>query len=126
MTISRQAAETVGDLMTGDLVSLAPTDTVAEARALLAGSGLHAVPVIADGEALGVVTLSDCEERDGGDPLGDVASGPPVTIEVDASVADAARLMRAEHVHHLLVTEARSTETVGILSSFDLLYVLSG
>lgn len=95
------------------------------ARRLLTESGLHALPIIDGQRTLGVVTLADCHERSDDETLGDVISRPPVTIDAEASPADAASLMRAEYVHHLLVTEGPSSETIGILSSFDLLALLA-
>ncbi len=126
MTSSNLGISTVGDLMTGDLIALRPVDTVARAREVLVSSGLHVLPIIDRDQTLGVVSLADCERRLMEESLGDVVSGPPLTIGVDASAAEAARLMRSEHINHLLVTEGRSEETVGILSSFDLLALVAG
>ncbi len=122
MTTTGNDTLTVGDLMTGDLVTLSADDTVASARELLGGSGFHAVPVLDADRAVGVLTLADCEHRLPTDCLGDAVRIPPVTIGVDASVAEAAALMRAEYLHHLLVTEG--TEPIGILSTYDLLSAL--
>ncbi len=126
MTSSNLGISTVGDLMTGDLIALRPVDTVARAREVLVSSGLHVLPIIDRDQTLGVVSLADCQHRQMEESLGDVVVGPPRTIDVDASVAEAARLMRSEHINHLLVTEGRSDETVGILSSFDLLALVAG
>ena len=116
---------TVGDLMTGDLIALRTVDTVDRARQVISDYGLHALPVLDEDRAVGVVTLADCENHLNYEQLGDVCVHPPVTIDVGASVAAAAELMRTEHIHtHLLVTDGRSGEVIGILSSFDLLYAL--
>lgn len=112
--------------MTGDLIALRPIDTVARARDVLAGSGLHVLPVIDEDRTIGVVSLADCQHRQVEESLGDVVTRPPLTIDVEAPVAEAARLMRSEHINHLLVTEGPSEETVGILSSFDLLALVAG
>ncbi len=115
------AAENVGELMTGDLVALGPLDPMDRARTILDESGLHAIPVIEHDRAFGMVTLADCAGRQPDELLGDVMSGPPVTIDVGASVSDAARLMRDEYVHHLIVTRDRDQQVVGMLSTYDLL-----
>lgn len=127
MPLSKSDIQTVGDLMTGDLVALRPVDVVDRARQILTESGLHALPIIDGNETVGVVTLADCHRRSPTDALADVISRPPVTIGVGASVADAAALMRTEHIHHLLVTDkvGRTPEVVGILSSLDLLKMLT-
>ena len=111
--------------MTGDLIALRPIDAVDRARQIITDAGLHALPVVDEGRAVGVVTLADCEDRRADERVGELCVRPPVTIDVGASVAAAAELMRSEHVHHLLVTEGRSSEVVGMLSSLDLLYVLT-
>lgn len=121
MTRSEQQTTTVGDLMTGDLIALRPVDTVARARRVILSSGLHALPIIDLDRTLGVVTLAECQEQPDDEQLANVANGPPISIEIGATAAEAAAVMRAEHIHHLLVTERGSTETIGILSSFDLL-----
>ncbi len=118
----------VGDLMTADLMALRPNDTVGRARQVLKDSGLHALPIIDRNDTTGVVTLLDCQGRRNEELLADVVARAPVTISLDASVAEAATLMRSEYIHHLLVTEGsgENAEVVGILSSFDLLKTLCG
>ena len=111
--------------MTGDLIALRPIDTVARARAVLTESGLHVLPIIDRDQTLGVVSLADCQRHQMEAPLGDVVAGPPLSVDIETSAKDAARLMRSEHINHLLVTEGRSDETVGILSSFDLLALVA-
>ncbi|MGI9596002.1 MAG: CBS domain-containing protein [Acidimicrobiales bacterium] len=127
MTIPEQKLRTVGDFMTGDLIALRPIDSVARARQVLADTSLHALPILDQDRAVGVVTLADCTGRFGAGLLGDVVARPPVTIGAGASVAAAAALMRNEGIHHLLVTEDSpgATEVVGILSSFDLLKAIT-
>lgn len=127
MVNSTSDIQTVGDLMTGDLLALRPVDSVARARELLSETGLHALPIIDGTDTVGVVTLADCQGRLGSDLLGDLATRPPVTIGTGASVVEAARLMREETIHHLLVVEDADTdgEVVGILSTFDLLKIIT-
>ncbi len=123
MSTEDRTVRTVGDYMTGDLIALRPVDSVARARQILADNGLHALPVVDRDEAVGVVTLADLQGRFGSGLLADVVSRSPVTIATTASVGEAADLMRAETVHHLLVIEdsGETDMVVGILSSFDLL-----
>lgn len=123
MTTEDQRVRTVGDYMTGDLITLRPVDSVARARQILTDNGLHALPIIDQGKTVGVVTLADCHGRYGSGLLADVVTRTPVMITTAAPVAEAAQLMRSEGVHHLLVTEDTpgATEVVGMLSSFDLL-----
>lgn len=125
MTASSRDVSTVADLMTGDLLALHPVDTVGQARQVLASTGLHALPIVDGERTVGVVTLADCYGRFVDETVGDVTSRPPVAIDVGAGLAEAAELMRSEYVHHLLVTDGDSEETIGILSSFDLLALIT-
>lgn len=115
---------TVGELMTGDLVTVRSVDPVSRAHQILVASGLHALPVMHNDAAVGIVTLADCVEHLLDEELSRVANIPPVTISVDGTISEAATLMREEVIHHLLVTESGSDEVVGILSSLDLVKIL--
>ena len=122
--MSTKSVRNIGDLMTGDLLSLGPTEPMERARDMLTASGLHAIPIVEHEEALGMVTLADCQGRDAEDALGEVMAGPPILIDVEASVANAAEMMRSNYVHHLIVTEGDRRTVVGLLSSYDLLAML--
>ncbi|MDW3178314.1 MAG: CBS domain-containing protein [Acidimicrobiia bacterium] len=114
----------IGDLMTGDLLTLGPQETMERASELLAATGLHAIPIVEHDEALGMVTLADCQGRSPDDALGEIMAGPPISIDYTESVAEAAAMMRSHYVHHLIVTEGDRREVVGLLSSYDLLAML--
>ncbi|MDH4077394.1 MAG: CBS domain-containing protein [Acidimicrobiia bacterium] len=119
----RSTVENIGDLMTGDLIAVEASDAVGAARRLLLESGLHALPVLdSRGEAVGMITGSDLADVTANEAVGTIMSGPLVSLEYTASVSQAAAVMRNEHIHHLVVTD--NGETVGLLSSYDLLYML--
>lgn len=110
--------------MTGDVLMLGPTDSMERARELLTATGLHAIPIVEQDQALGMVTLADCQGRDPDDVLGEIMAGPPILIDFTESVSEAAELMRTNYVHHLIVTEGDRRVVVGLLSSYDLLAML--
>ncbi len=116
---------TIGELMTGNLITLRSVDTVDRARQTINDTGLHALPIIDDDRTVGVITLADCEYHSDYEHLGDIAVLPPTMIDIEATVGEAAELMRTEHIHHLLVTKGNTGEAIGILSSLDLLYALT-
>lgn len=119
----KELIRNVGDLMTGDLIVVEASSAAGDARVLLAESGLHALPVIdSRGEAVGMVTATELTDIADEEAVGTIMAGPLITIEHTATVSEAAQLMRAEHLHHLVVTD--HGETVGLLSSYDLLYML--
>jgi CBS-domain-containing membrane protein len=55
----RSGGRTVGSIMTKDVVTLHPDDSIASARLLVAEHGLRTVPVVEDGRLVGVVSRSD-------------------------------------------------------------------
>jgi CBS domain-containing protein len=57
---------------------------------------------------------------------GDVASVPVVTVSPDATLGDAARLMREHATAHLVVTGRGTGAPVGVLSTLDLAAALAG
>ncbi len=116
---------TVAELMTGDVVAVDLEDTISDVRQRLTHGGLHAVPVLADENVVGVLTLADCHDAFGFEIAADAITNPPLLVESDWPVTNAVKVMYDEHIHHLPVTDD-SGNLVGILSSFDLLRHLAG
>lgn len=114
----------VSEIMEPRVFVVMPDDKVAYVREVMKGKKIHAVPVFNEEDRpLGIVTATDLIDAPHGEmEVADIMSEEVVTVGQDASVREAARLMRSRHVHHLLVTS--DEEVVGILSSFDLLKVI--
>jgi CBS-domain-containing membrane protein len=55
----RASGRTVGSVMTKDVVTLSPEDSLSTARLLVAEQGLRMVPVVEDGRVVGVLSRSD-------------------------------------------------------------------
>lgn len=125
MRNSAQPPRMVKDLMTFDVQTLLPTDTVDDARDRMLVGAINAIPIVAEGgQTVGMVTSHDMvDEWEADTPLSACMSLSVVTIESTASVVEAAQLMRAELIHHLVVTD--SGRAVGVLSTFDLLDALA-
>ena len=111
--------------MSDGIVSIEPATTVGRARELMLGLGIHCLPVVDVAEAVvGFVTSSDLvEEWPFGEPVTTIMSARVHSVDAAASVAECARRMLAERVHHLLVTD--NGEPVGVVSSFDMLTALA-
>ncbi len=117
---SEQIPATVDELMTEDLIAVRPIDRVGRARDLLIALGIHALPVMNGNEVVGIVTTADLvDDWPEETPVSEIMSRTPFVIASAASLVEAAEEMLAHEVHHLLVTDG--SETVGILSSLDLL-----
>ena len=124
MNHSAEPPTLVGDLMTVDLTGLIPTDRIGRARDLQISLGIHALPVMDGNNVLGIVTSTDLvDDWPEDDPVTSIMSPAPTSIEAEATVGEAAALMLAERIHHLMVTD--ETGVIGILSSFDLLGALA-
>lgn len=115
----------VDEIMTQAVVSLDPDDTVARARELMLGLRTHGLPVVdREGHVVGILTSSDLVETwPDGEPVDAIMSAHVHAVDVGTTVRDASATMRANRIHHLLVTRKR--QPVGILSSFDILRAIA-
>lgn len=50
---------TIGQIMTKNLISVAPSTTIREVAELLSKNEFHAIPVVDNGELMGIVTTTD-------------------------------------------------------------------
>jgi len=143
---------TVAELMTPDVVCLAPETTVREAEQLLVRRRVSGAPVVdAGGRPIGVVShrdlvkhqaeratagasgrfYSDVEDYqeiadvriDRSDtPVSELMSEEVFSVTRDTGVSVAASIMRERRIHRLLVTERG--RLVGVVTSLDLLRVV--
>jgi CBS domain-containing protein len=89
----------VTEIMRTDVPTVSPDDSVATVAKAMADFGLPGVPVVANGEIVGIVTESDIIARHA------EVDVPPVVPFLDAMfVADAGRDFREELRHVLAVT----------------------
>lgn len=109
----------------GDIQSLDPDATVAEAVALLAEKRIGAVPVLDSGRVVGIFSERDvihCLQADGGDALrqriGDVMTKAVKSIGPNESAIGALSLMTQRRIRHLPVIDGG--RLVGFVSIGDL------
>jgi len=115
----------IHEVMAGAVVLASPEDTLGEIREKMTGLDIGAVPVVdADGVLLGIVTSEDLvTDYALTIPVSRVMNSPVLTLSPDAEAAEAARTMREQACHHIVVT--RDSRVVGIVSSFDLLRLIA-
>ena len=109
----------------GDVKSISPESTVADAVKLLATHRIGAVPVTDSTGVLGIFSERDVIyglNREGASALdkkvGDVMTAPALTVEMDAPVMSALSMMSRRRIRHLPVVEAGVM--VGFVSIGDL------
>lgn len=111
----------VNDLIDRKMITADPFETKSEIEKLMDSCEVHALPVLSeDGSPIGLITSSDLQsDLPGETPASDLMSDRVYTVDVWEDAAEAARMMRDFHVHHLVATD--NDEASGVLSSFDLL-----
>jgi CBS domain-containing protein len=119
------AARTVQEIMTTDVVQLQVDTTLVDAARVMRDRDIGDVIVLDSDRLVGLVTDRDIVVRavaDGLAPdsttLGAVASKEPVTVPPDATLVDAARIMRDRAVRRILVCGDGAVN--GIVSIGDL------
>jgi CBS domain-containing protein len=120
---------TVGELMSRDIVTIAPSETLRNAAALMHNHRIHCLLVRPDDPraAVGIITGKDivqvlCDsEPQLLDQLlvADVMSTPAISIQKEFLVGDAIKLMRISGVRSVPVLEG--VTLVGLLSFTDVL-----
>jgi CBS domain-containing protein len=135
----------VGDVMTREVVSATPDTPIKDAATLLAERGISGLPVCdADGRVVGVLSEADLLVKQGGPQrisgglfawlvetasapdlaklkahtAGEAMTSPPMTVEPDTPVSEAARTMVESGINRLPVVE--DGRLVGIVTRADL------
>ncbi len=139
--MSRQPTETswqlrfdrlaVADVMTIDPITVGVDATVEAAEQLLAANRISGLPVVdGGGQLVGVLSRTDLfldggpglsqlvRGRASGLRVGELMSRPPLTVSLSATLVEAARIMRDEQVHRLVVVNEQD-EPIGVLSATD-------
>lgn len=111
----------VDDLMTRRVVTAQRHHSIDHVRQLMQRSRVHAIPIVdSDGTPVGIVSSADLvPERSGTSPVSRVMTAKVHAVPAYNDVHVAARVMRRNRVHHVLVTHEK--KLVGMISSFDLL-----
>ena len=113
----------IGDLMTRDVLAVAPEDTLGEAAQKMVDRRVGSAVVMDFGRLIGILTERDLMRATAGRTHSSEArvrewmTADPVTVEEDTSAADAAQTMLEHGFRHLpVVADGRA---VGIVSIRD-------
>lgn len=119
----------VGTLMTADPVVIEPDAAVAEAENLLKTYHVSGLPVVRDGDLLGVISQSDLLVARSSEMIAanwpklrvrHLMSSPAVTVHASATVRWAAHEMTSRHIHRLVVV-GDDGAPIGVVTPLDLL-----
>lgn len=115
----------VKDVMTNDVASLNPEDSIERAAELMKEFNIGSLPVCEGKKVIGIVTDRDIALRavaEGKDnrnqTVKDVMSSNPVVIDSQADVKEAAKLMSDNQIRRIPIVEANSL--VGMVSLGDI------
>jgi CBS domain-containing protein len=121
----------VADLMTIDPITVAIDATIEEAEELMRRHHVTGLPVVDDaGRLIGVISQTDIlfldvpavraliRHREHGVRVGEVMSAPPVTVDTNASIQDAAIRMHTESIHRLVAVDDDG-RPIGVISAMD-------
>lgn len=123
----------LADVMERKVVRIGPKETIEEARALMARHHIRHLPVVDGREVVGVLSQLDVapaavaelareDEFFAALPVERVMS-PPITLRPEATVRDAANLMRGRKIDCIPVVD--DEHMVGIVTASDILELVS-
>lgn len=118
--------EYVQGVMTSNVITLSPDDTLAEARKILLGKRIHHLPIVEGKKLVGLVTswdlfkLGKSADEYGSMKCRDVMTTHIATLEPDQHLGAAAEVLM-EHLFHAIPIVNEEHELVGIVTTYDLL-----
>ncbi len=114
----------IADLMSTEVITCTPHQTVGQVRHMIDDNHIHAVPVVDDSDRpVGMVSAADLMNAASDMvKIKEIMSDKVHSIPAYNGVHQAARLMRKNRVHHAMVIHEK--KLVGVLSSFDLLQLV--
>lgn len=113
-------------VMSAPVQTASPDDEVADVAGRLAAGKIGAMPIVAQGQLLGIVTRSDLLDAEvraaavapSKISAADVMTPFPHAVQLDALLADAVAIMLEHHVRHIPVIDPKES-IVGMLSDRD-------
>jgi CBS domain-containing protein len=130
-----RTARTVGEAMTRGLVTIHDTAQLYEAVQLMDAYRVHGLPVVdAERNVVGVLSQTDLLRVRSVEHLWSgltglavrhVMTAPAITVSIDASLDEAAKIMKSRRVHRLVVIGSDAVTPVGLLSVTDIVHVMA-
>ena len=121
----------IGQIMTKDLISVETKASVSEAASIMVRNEIGAVVVTKNNAPVGIVTEVDilkrcCIGKACSEELKtrEIMTSPLITIDANAAIGEAARLMSDKKIRRLLVT--KEGNIVGMVTEKDVLRATLG
>jgi CBS domain-containing protein len=114
---------TVADYMTTEVVRIEIPGNRDDVLKILKRTGISGVPVLKEGNLVGIITRKDLLRKSDETQLGLLMTRDPVTVGPDTSVQEAARLLIEHNIRRLPVVDGG--DLVGLLSVADLIHALA-
>jgi CBS domain-containing protein len=116
----------VSDVMTYNIVFCHPDATVREIAKLMTEKRISSVIVSSESQIIGIVTERDltwkvisAEKDSKTTKASEIMSAPVLTIDSEAEIEEAARLMRDHRIKKLVTV--KNGKAYGIITSFDMI-----
>lgn len=118
--------EYVTAIMTKEVITVSPENTLAEARDLMLGKHIHHMPVLENNKLVGMLTswdffkLGKAASELGDIKIREVMTTKIATLETDQHIGAVAELLM-EHLFHAVPIVNDDRELLGIVTSTDLI-----
>ncbi|HOL40558.1 MAG TPA: CBS domain-containing protein [Methanospirillum sp.] len=110
--------------MTTDVVTVEIPGNRDDVLKILKRTGISGVPVLKNGKLVGIITRKDLLHKPEENQLALLMTPDPLTIRPDATLSEAARMMRQRNIRRLpVVDEAKNL--VGLISVADLILAIA-
>jgi len=113
----------VKDYMTSDVVHIDIPGNRDDVLKILKRTGISGVPVLKNKKLVGIITRKDLLRKPEETQLGLLMTAKPITIEPDADIREAARLLVSHRIRRLPVVE--DNKLIGLLSVADLIHAIA-
>lgn len=117
--------EAVSTVMSTDLITVGPEDTLAKVKEIFVGNRIHHIPVVTGDSIVGLITTWDLWKINKpfdsyeGIQVKDVMTTKLATLEPSSKIGTAAEVFLENLFHALPIVE--NGKLVGIVTSFDVL-----
>lgn len=120
----------VDQYMNWPVLTITPQTEFHRAFDFMHSRGIHHLPVVEGGRVVGIVAerdllLAAANFGSAEVPVADIMRGPPVCVQAEAQLKQAARLLVIKHIGSLPVLNKRK-ELVGIITETDIFKIAAG